>query len=68
MWKLTARAQRAEPIHGVPWRDLTDEEFKAASALMDERFPGDPGSLERSGFFEKVATGTTGRRASEESE
>jgi hypothetical protein len=51
---LTARGKRAEPLHGVPWRDLTDDYFDTAARLMDERFPGDPGSLARSGFFEHV--------------
>lgn len=54
MYKLTERGQRAEPIHGIPWRDLSDAEFAAATKLQDERFPDDKGSLARSRLFEKV--------------
>lgn len=31
-WKLTAWAKTRLPVTGVPWRDLSDEEFAAASA------------------------------------
>lgn len=54
-WRLTAKGLRVEPIAGIPWRELSDEEFEAAEAEMDARFPDQPGGLQRSGFFEKVA-------------
>lgn len=53
-WHLTAKGKAVSPIPEIPWRDLTDAEFEAASRLMDEQFPGDPGSLKRSGFFAKA--------------
>ena len=53
-WRLTERGQRCEPIPGVPWRDMTDEEFETAAALIAEQFPGQPGALADSGFFEYV--------------
>ena len=53
-WRLTERGQRCEPIPGVPWRDMTDEEFAAAAAETDAQFPDQPGALAGSGFFEYV--------------
>lgn len=52
-WNLTAKGLRVEPIAGIPWRELSDEEFEAAEAEMDSRFPDQPGCLRASGFFEK---------------
>lgn len=56
MWKLTAKGLRVEPIAGIPWRELSDEEFEAAEAEMDARFPDQPGCLRASGFFEEGET------------
>jgi hypothetical protein len=36
---------------------MTDVEFKAACELQDGRFPGDAGSLEKSGLFQRVEKG-----------
>jgi hypothetical protein len=30
-WKLTLAAQEMEPLPGVPWRDMTDDEFREAA-------------------------------------
>ena len=51
-YRLTAEGQACSPIPGVPWRDLTDDEFAAISAAYDAGFPPDQaGSLRR--FFER---------------
>lgn len=55
MWKLTDKGKRVEPTPDVPWRDLTDQEFAIASAVVDENFPDQKGSLKTSGLFEYVA-------------
>lgn len=47
-WKLTEWAETRTPLTGVPWRDLTDEEFAAAEALFPE------GALREQGYFVKV--------------
>ena len=36
-WILTEKGQRVEPIPGVDWRELTDEEFAAAEAELEAR-------------------------------
>ena len=36
MWKLTDWGQTRMPLTGVPWRDLSDEEFAAAEARYPE--------------------------------
>jgi hypothetical protein len=51
MWRLTETGLRVEPIPGIPWRSMTDEEFAAAEAEIDARFPDQPGALRRSPFF-----------------
>ena len=35
-WKLTAYGATRLPLTGVPWRDMTDEEFAAAEARYPE--------------------------------
>ena len=45
-WKLSAWGQTRMPLTGIPWRDLTDEEFAAAEA----RYP----ELRDRGYFERV--------------
>lgn len=47
MYKLTPEANNWEPIPGIPWRDLSDEEYAEVSAEYDARFPDQPGSLKR---------------------
>lgn len=43
-WKLTAWGQTRMPLPGVPWGDMTDEEFATAA----ERYP----ELAERGYFE----------------
>lgn len=58
MWILTAWGKTRSGIIGVPWRDLTDEEFAAAEALFA------PGELRSRGYFERERfTSSRGRRA-----
>lgn len=52
-WKLTAFGKTRSPLTGVPWRDLSDEEFVAAEALFPE------GVLRDRGYFEKAERGAT---------
>lgn len=47
MWRLKAEAKDWSGIAGVPWRDMTDQEFEAVSADYDRQFPEEPGSLSR---------------------
>lgn len=46
-YRLKFEARNFEGVPGVPWRDLTDEEFAAASAQIDAQFPDQPGALAR---------------------
>lgn len=46
-WKLTEWGKTRMPLPGIPWRDMTDEEFATACAEM----PG----LEERGYFEDAA-------------
>lgn len=46
-WKLTAYAKTRMNLPGVPWRDLSDEEY----AAVIEAHP----YIEDKGYFEKVA-------------
>ncbi len=50
MWKLTCWAKTRDPLPGVPWRDMTDEEFAAVEALFPE------GTLRARGYFKHVET------------
>jgi hypothetical protein len=53
MQRLKDEARNWEPIAGVPWRDMPDEEFAAVSAEYDAHFaPDQAGSLAR--WFEHV--------------
>jgi len=45
VWKLTSWAKTRSPLSGIPWRDLTDEEFEAAEAQFPE------GLLREAGYF-----------------
>ena len=45
-WTLTRWAKTRRPLAGVPWRDLTDEEFASAEV----RYP----SLRAQGYFEQA--------------
>lgn len=49
-WRLTEWAKTRSPLNGVPWRDLSDEEFAAA----ESRFP--KGVLREQGYFEEGAS------------
>jgi len=54
--KLKAASKDLDPIPGVPWRDMEDDEFAAVSAEYDARFsPEQAGSLGQ--HFEQDATG-----------
>lgn len=61
MYKLKPEAANWEPIAGVPWREMSDEEYAAISAQYDAQFPDQPGSLER--WFEHVPDGPTGQKS-----
>jgi len=52
MYRLRPEAARWSGPAGVPWHDLSDEEYQAASAVIDAQFPDQPGSLLR--WFEHV--------------
>ena len=56
MWKLTPWGQTRAGVTGVPWRDLTDDEFAAAEALFE------PGVLRARGYF-RQGQPSRGRRA-----
>lgn len=45
-WNLTAWGRSRLPLTGVPWRELTDEEFAAAEILYPE--------IQERGYFERV--------------
>lgn len=45
-WKLTEWAKTRSGVFGVPWRDLSDDEFAAVEA----RYP----EIRERGYFEKV--------------
>ena len=45
MYRLTKAGQRSKPLPGVPWREMTDAEFRAAEAHAG-------GPLKR--YFERV--------------
>ncbi len=47
-WKLTTYGKTRAGVPGVPWRDLSDEEFAAAEALFE------PGVLRSREYFEHV--------------
>lgn len=47
MYKLIDDAKEWEPLPGIPWRDLSDDEFAEVSAEYDKQFPDQPGSLLR---------------------
>lgn len=47
-WKLTTYGKTRAGVPGVPWRDLSDEEFAAAEALFA------PGVLRAREYFEHV--------------
>lgn len=54
VWKLTKEAHNWEPLPGVPWHDMSDEEFRDAAKAFSEA-TGDPArALHGSGFFEHV--------------
>jgi len=58
MWKLTAWGKTRHGLLGVPWRDLTDEEFAAAEALFE------PGALRAQGYFRQERPRVRPRRTS----
>ena len=60
MWKLTCWAKTRDPLPGVPWRDMTDEEFATVEAMFPE------GALRERGYFKHVET--TPAPAAEESD
>jgi hypothetical protein len=52
-WKLTQKAEGLEPLPGVPWKDLSDEEFQQASEFYGAISGLGPDALERSGYWER---------------
>lgn len=54
-WKLTSWGRTRMPLTGVPWRDLSDDEFAAA----EERHP----ELRERGYFEEEHADEVGRPA-----
>lgn len=54
MWKLTDKAEGQDPFPGVPWRDMTDEEFREVAKSYAERNQWGPRTLHGSGFFDHV--------------
>ena len=66
MWKLTSKAEGWEPLPGVPWRDMEDDEFReAAKMYASTGFPDR--SLHNSGFFEHVEEKAEKKAAPKES-
>lgn len=59
MWKKTKLADDWEPLPGVPWRDMSDGEFRdvAKEYAIANDFPAR--SLHNSGFFEHVEDADT---------
>lgn len=47
MWKLKSEAMNWEPIAGVPWHDMEDDEYEAVCVAYDKQFPDQPHSLDR---------------------
>ena len=47
MYEIKEEAKQCEGIAGVPWRDMTDAEYKDVSERYDAQFPDQPGSLSR---------------------
>lgn len=64
MYALRREALSWEPIAGVPWRDMSDEEFAAVEAAYDAQF-AEKGALSR--FFEHVVEEAGGSRAKKSS-
>lgn len=59
MWKLTDKAEGLEPLPGIAWRDMTEDEFKAAAKFYSESNGGaehgfGPRTLHNSGYWEHV--------------
>lgn len=54
-WKLTSWGRTRMPLTGVPWRDLSDDEFAAA----EDRHP----ELRERGYFEEDPAEEAGRPA-----
>lgn len=59
VWKLTDKAKGWEPLPGVPWRDMPDEEFREIAKMYSEVNGGadhgfGPRVLHNSGWFEHV--------------
>lgn len=51
-WKLTDEAKDKDPIPGVPWRDMTEDEFREVAKAYAERNHFPPRALHGSGFFD----------------
>lgn len=54
MWKKTKQADAWEPLPGVPWRDMSDAEFRDVAKAYAETNGFPARSLHNSGFFEHV--------------
>lgn len=53
MWKLTNKAKGKQPLPGVPWRDMDDDEFKDVAKMYASQGWPDR-ALHNSGFFDHV--------------
>ncbi|MCC6959455.1 MAG: hypothetical protein IT301_06370 [Dehalococcoidia bacterium] len=51
-WRLTEWAKTRMPLPGIPWRDMTDEEFAEARSRVPE--------LEERGYFAFIPDPGTG--------
>lgn len=59
IWKWQGDKLNKAPLPGIPGRNLSEEEFAAASARMDQQNPDDLGALARSGLYRKVSSSKT---------
>lgn len=57
-WQLTDKGKRVEPLPGVPWREMSDEEFQQAAAEYATSNGFAATALATSGFFQKVTPRT----------
>jgi hypothetical protein len=53
-WKLTIKGEASEPLPGVPWQEMSDAEFEAASEDYAAANNCDKNALAESGLFEST--------------
>lgn len=61
VWKLTDKAKDQEPLPGVPWQDMEDEQFREVAKMYAAQGFSDR-ALHNSGFFEHVDDKPTASR------